>query len=166
MTTTENCSTAISSVALVPATSRVISAVAASAILAILVQFYAGASLRGLYADGAYYAVELAAHRAFTFLDPARATGGVIIQWPVVHLGVETPHGFALVFSFITNLLPGLIILLCLQAMPTAERHFFIFPCFVYFAGILSGQFASHLEGHVYDPGSEQRDKRRRALLI
>jgi hypothetical protein len=151
MTATENCGTAISSGALVPATSRIF-AIAASAILAVLVQVYAGASLRGLYADGAYYAVEVAANRAFTFIDPARATSGLIIQWPVVaamYLGVETPHGVALVFSFITNLLPGLIILLCLPAIPTAERHFFIFPCFVYFAGILSGQFASQIEGLV-----------------
>ena len=76
----------------------------------------------------------------------------LIIQWPVMaamRLGVETPHGVALVFSLVTNLLPGLIILLCLPALPAGERHFFIFPCFVYFAGILSAQFASVAEGSI-----------------
>ena len=63
--------------------------------------------------------------------------------------GRETPHSVALVFSLVTNLLPGLIILLCLPAIPTGERPFFIFPCFVYFAGILSAQFASVAEGLV-----------------
>ena len=62
----------------------------------------------------------------------------MIDQWPVLaamHLGVQTPHGVALVFSLVTNLLPGLIILLCLPAMPTSERHFFIFPCLRLFRG-------------------------------
>jgi hypothetical protein len=127
-----------------------ISALAACAILAVLIQVYAGASLRGLYADGAFFAGQLAAHEAVG--NFTRVTSGMIIQWPVMaamHLGVETPHSVALVYSFVTNLLPGLIILLCLPAMPTAERHFFIFPCFVYFAGILSAQFASVMEGLV-----------------
>ena len=62
----------------------------------------------------------------------------MIAQWPVVAamgLGVHTPHGIALVFSLATNLLPGLIILLCLPVLPTGKRHLFIFPAFVYFAG-------------------------------
>ena len=134
---------------LVPTTPP-ISAVAASAILAVLIQVYAGTTLRGAYADGAHYAVELAAQHPF--MHPARVMSDVITQWPVIaamRLGVETPHGVALVFSLVTNLLPGLIILLCLPAIPTGERHFFIFPCFVYFAGTLSAQFASVAEGLV-----------------
>lgn len=126
------------------------SAVAASVILAVLIQVYAGVSLRGLYADGAFYATQLAAHQAE--LHPARLMSSIIVEWPVmvaVRLGVQTPHGVALVYSLITNLMPGVIILLCLPAMPTGERHFFIFPAFVYFAGTLSAQFASVTEGLV-----------------
>jgi hypothetical protein len=126
-------------------------AVAASAILAVLVQVYAGATLRGLYADGAHYAVQLAAHAAIPE-HLARITSQAVVQWPVVvamHLGVQTPHNVALVFSLVTNLLPGLIVLLCLPALPAEERHFFIFPAFVYFAGTLSAQFASVSEGLV-----------------
>ena len=47
-------------------------AVAASAILAVLIQIYAGATLRGVYADGAYFATELAAQRPVIHL--ARVT--------------------------------------------------------------------------------------------
>ena len=129
-----------------------ICAVAASAILAVLIQVYAGATLRGLYADSAYYAVKIAAQQTITEIHFARLTTNVILQGPVVaaaHLGVEAPHSVALVFSLVTNLLPGLIILLCLPAIPRGERPFFIFPCFVYFAGILSAQFASVSEGLV-----------------
>jgi len=127
-----------------------ISTLAASVILAVLVQAYAGATLRGLYADGAYVVTRLAIHQSL--VNPARWIATMIAQWPVVAamgLGVQTPHGVALVFSLATNLLPGLIILLCLAVLPTGKRHFFIFPAFVYFAGTLSAQFASVTEGLV-----------------
>ncbi len=117
-------------------------------ILAVLVQAYAGATLRGVYADGAYVVTRLAIHQSL--VNSARWTATMIAQWPVVvamGLGVQTPHGIALVFSLATNLLPGLIILLCLPVLPTGKRHFFIFPAFVYFAGTLSAQFASVTEG-------------------
>ena len=119
-------------------------------ILAVLIQGYAGAALRGLYADGAHIVTRLAEHRPY--VQPARAMSGWIAEWPVVaamNLGVETPHGVALAFSLVSNLLPGLIILLCLPAIPAANRHFFIFPCFVYLAGTLSAQFASVTEGSI-----------------
>jgi hypothetical protein len=129
-----------------------ISAVAASVILAVLTQVYAGVTLRGLYADGAFMAAKFAAHQlpVYTYGNPARLMSAMIVSWPVMaamHLGVQTPYGVALVFSLVVNLLPGLIILLCLPAMSIGERHFFIFPAFVYFAGTLSAQFASSTEG-------------------
>jgi hypothetical protein len=106
-----------------------ISTLAASVILAVLVQAYAGATLRGLYADGAYVVTRLAIHQSL--VNPARWIATMIAQWPVVAamgLGVQSPHDIALVFSLATNLLPGLIILLCLPVLPTGKRHFFIFP--------------------------------------
>jgi hypothetical protein len=125
-----------------------ISAVAVFVILAVLIQAYAGMSLRGLYADGAYHVNQILARHDF-FLHPGRPVSLIIDQFPVlaaIRLGLETPHGVALAFSLTTNLLPGLIILLCLPALPTGERRFFIFPAFVYFAGTLSAQFASVVE--------------------
>jgi hypothetical protein len=127
-----------------------ISALAFSVILAVVIQIYAGIALRGVYSDGAYYATRLAAHQSI--LHPGRVMCNLIVEWLVaaaMHLGVQTPHSVALVFSIVTNVLPGLIILLCLPALPAGERHFFILPAFVYFAGTLSAQFASVAEGLV-----------------
>jgi hypothetical protein len=127
-----------------------ISPLAASVILALLVQVYAGITLRGLYADGAYVVTRLASQQSL--VHPARWTATMIAQWPVwaaMGMGVQTPHGIAVVFSLATNLLPGLIILLCLPVLPTGKKHFLVFPAFVYFAGILSAQFASVTEGLV-----------------
>jgi hypothetical protein len=125
-----------------------ISVLSVSVILAVFVQAYAGAALRGVYADGAFVVTRLASHQSL--VNPARWTATMIAQAPAaaaMRLGVHTPHGIALVFSLATNLLPGLTILLCLPALPRGQRHFFIFPAFVYFAGILSAQFASVTEG-------------------
>jgi hypothetical protein len=127
-----------------------ISALAASAILAVLIQLYAGTTLRGVYSDGAFYATRLAAH--LSILHPGRVMSNFIVGWPVVaaiHLGVQTPYSVALVWSIVSNLLPGLIMLLCLPTLPAGERHFFIFPAFIYFAGTLSAQFNSDAEGLV-----------------
>jgi hypothetical protein len=125
-----------------------ISTLAASVILALAVQGYAGATLRGAYADGAFVVTRLASHQSL--VNPARWTATILAQGPVLaarQLGVQTPHGIALVFSLATNLLPGLIVLLCLPVLPRGKRHFFILPAFVYFAGTLSAQFASVTEG-------------------
>jgi hypothetical protein len=138
--------------AAVPAPS---SLVAAIAVLAVFVQAYAGASLRGLYADGAYFATKISAAQGFTIGHPARWMSKMIDQWPVVAaipLGVQTPHGVAVVFSLVTNILPGIVVLLTLPALPAGDRRFFVFPAFVYFAGTLSAQFVSASEGLVATP--------------
>ncbi len=123
----------------------------AAALLAVAVQGYAGLELRGLFGDGAHFAVRIAADQTF-FFHPARWMSQVVSQAPVVaamRLGVESPHGVGLAFSLSTNLLPGLIILLCWPALAPAERPFFAFPAFAFFAGILGAQFASVTEGLV-----------------
>jgi hypothetical protein len=115
---------------------------------------YAGASLRGLYADGAYFATKIA-EGGFRFGHPARWVSVMIDEWPVaaaMQLGLQTPHSVGVVYSLVTNTLPGLLILLCFPALPASDRLFFIFPAFVYFAGTLSAQFASVTEGLIATP--------------
>jgi hypothetical protein len=127
------------------------SALTLTVIIALLIQGYAGATLRGVYADGAWWVNQILEYKGFV-LHPHRRLSCLIDQFPVVaaiYAGVDTPHGAALTFSLATNILPGLLILLCLPALPTAERPFFIFPAFVYFAGTLSAQFASEAENLV-----------------
>jgi hypothetical protein len=131
---------------------RVQPILAVCALLSVLIQAYAGAMLRGVYADGAFFANQILAHNGIVIIQPARSMSEMIDQWPVVaamRLGMRTPHEVALAFSLTTNILPGLIMLLCLPALPRDARPFFVFPTFVYFAGTLTAQFASVTEGLV-----------------
>jgi hypothetical protein len=128
-----------------------VSPLSASVFIAVIVQAYAGIQLRGLYADGAYFAVRIASG-ASSIGNPARWTSEALYEAPVLllrSLGMDAPHDVALAFSVSTNVLPGLLTLLCLVALPRGERAFFVFPAFVYLAGVLSAQFASVTEGLV-----------------
>lgn len=119
-------------------------------ILALIVQAYAGLMLRGLYADGAFFATHLAAARDFVIMQTGRPFAEMLTQWPVVVamcLGVTAPHAVALAFSLASNLVPGLLILACLAALAPADRALFVLPAFVYVGGILSAQFTSVGEG-------------------
>ena len=131
---------------------RAQTALTVCALLSVLIQAYAGAMLRGVYADGAFFANQILAHKGIVIIQPARSMAEMIDQWPVtaaMRLGMRTPHEVALAFSLTTNILPGIIMLLCLPALPRDARPFFVFPAFVYFAGTLTAQFASTTEGLV-----------------
>jgi hypothetical protein len=121
-------------------------------VLALAVQVQAAMTLRGLYADGAFFGTQILASRGIDVFQPARWVGSVILQLPVVTamgLGVRGTHRLMLAFSLSTNLLPGLGFLQCLAILPKLDRRFFVFPAFVYFAGTLSAGFASVTEGLV-----------------
>jgi hypothetical protein len=121
-------------------------------VLALVVQFLAGFALRGLYADGAFHVTQIVGHQSFFFTAPARTIATFLVQAPevmAVMLGVTAPQLIATGFSVTTNVLPGFVFLLCYLVLSRAERWFFVFPAFVYFAGILSAQFASVTEGLV-----------------
>ena len=114
------------------------------------IQALLGLSFRGLYADGAYFVTQIAAQQDFYIAAPARRTSGLILELPLVaaiKLGIESPYHLALIFSIFVNLLPGAVFILCRTALPAAERQYLIFPAFVYFAGVLSAQFAGVTEG-------------------
>ncbi|GAB0119618.1 hypothetical protein [Acidisoma sp. 7E03] len=119
-------------------------------IVALFVQAYAGLGLRGLYADGAFFATHLAAARDFVIIQTGRPFAEMLTQWPVLvamRLGATAPHAVALAFSLASNLVPGLLILACLAALAPGDRALFVLPAFVYLGGILSAQFASVGEG-------------------
>jgi hypothetical protein len=121
-------------------------------VIALVVQVQAAMTLRGLYADGAFFGSQILASRGIDVFQPARWVSSVILQLPVVTamgLGVRSTHRLMLAFSLSTNLLPGLGFLLCLAVLPKLDRRFFVFPAFVYFAGTLSAGFASVTEGLV-----------------
>jgi hypothetical protein len=123
----------------------------ASAIVAVLaMQVWAGIALRGLYADGAYYAQQLLFRGSFVVIEPSRWTSQVLAQAPVVlamRLGLNSPGEVALAFSIVTNLMPLLLTLACLAVLPQAERAFGLFPVFVFLAASMGAAFASVADG-------------------
>jgi hypothetical protein len=126
-----------------------------STVLALAVQIYAGAVLRGAYGDGAFFMTHIAAQGGISIIQPARYFSELITQAPVVlamRLGLRDPNAVALAFSLSTNILPGLITLCCLPALPKGRRRLFVFPAFVFLAGILCAQFESVTEGLVATP--------------
>ncbi len=121
------------------------------ALAAILViQVWAGIALRGLYADGAYYAEQLLLRHAFTIIEPSRWTSQVLIQTPVVvamWLGADSPHAVALAFSLASNLMPLALTLACLAVLPPADRAYGLFPVLIFLAASMSAAFASVADG-------------------
>jgi hypothetical protein len=122
-----------------------------AALVAVLVlQVWAGLTLRGLYADGAYYALELLLHHDFAVLEPSRWTSQMLMQAPVVlamAFGLDAPRAVAASFSLATNLLPLLLTLCCCAVLPPRERAFGLFPIFVFLAAAMSAAFASVADG-------------------
>ena len=123
-------------------------ALALSIILSV--QIWAGVSLRGLYADGAFYAEELLLRHAFTIIEPSRWTSQVLMQAPVIlaiWLGHGSPHAVALAFSLSTNLMPLALTLACLAVVPAADRAYALFPVLIFLAASMSAAVASVADG-------------------
>ena len=123
-------------------------ALALAAIL--MMQIWAGLALRGLYADGAYYAEQLLLRRSFTIIEGSRWTSQFLVQAPVVlamWLGQASPQAVALAFSLTTNLTPLALTLACFAVLPAADRAFGLFPVLVFLAASMSAAFASVADG-------------------
>ncbi|MBW4022568.1 MAG: hypothetical protein HIU92_05405 [Proteobacteria bacterium] len=125
-------------------------ALAAALAALLLMQIWAGSSLRGLYADGAYYAEQLLLRQSFDVIEPSRWTSQMLMQAPVVlamAAGWTSPHAVALCLSLSTTLVPLLLTLPCLVLLPRGERHYALFPIFVFLAASMSAGFASVADG-------------------
>jgi hypothetical protein len=123
-------------------------AVVLAAVLAM--QVWAGIALRGLYADGAYYAQQLLFRDAFVVIEPSRWTSQMLMQAPVVlamRLGLDSPGEVALAFSLTTNLLPLVLTLACVAVLPDEARAYALFPVFVFLAASMGAAFASVADG-------------------
>jgi hypothetical protein len=123
-------------------------AIALAAVL--LAQIWAGIALRGLYADGAFYAEQLLLRQGFTIIAPARWTSEVLIQAPAVlsvRLGQDSPHAVALAFSLASNLTPLALTLACLAVLPAPDRAFGLLPVLIFLAASMSAAFASVADG-------------------
>jgi hypothetical protein len=126
------------------------SALALALAAILLMQIWAGMTLRGLYADGAYYAEQLLLRQFFAIIEPSRWTSQVLIQTPVVlamWLGPDSPHAVAVAFSLSSNLMPLGLTLACLAVLPSAERTYGLFPVLIFLAASMSAAFASVADG-------------------
>lgn len=115
-----------------------------------VIQLWAGLALRGLYADGAYYAAQLLLRQSFIIIEPSRFTSQVLLQAPVVlamRLGFDHPPAVALAFSLATNLMPLTLSLISVWVLPKAERAYGLFPIFVFLSASMSAAFASVADG-------------------
>jgi hypothetical protein len=125
-------------------------ALAAALVAVLAMQVWAGIALRGLYADGAYYAEQLLLRQNFSIIEPSRWTSQVLIQTPVVltmWLGVDSPHAVALSFSLASNLMPLALTLASLAVLPPADRAYSLFPVLIFLAASMSAAFASVADG-------------------
>jgi hypothetical protein len=123
-------------------------AIALAAVL--LAQVWAGIALRGLYADGAFYAEQLLLRHSFTIIAPSRWTSEVLIQAPAVlsvMLGQDSPYAVALAFSLASNLMPLALTLACLAVLPAPDRAFGLLPVFIFLAASMSAAVASVADG-------------------
>lgn len=133
----------------IPRSWPLILAVLALSLLAIA-QILAGLSLRGLYADGAYYAAELWLRQSFVIIEPSRWTAQMLVQAPVfvaMKLGATSPRAVAIALSLSTNLMPLAVTLASLAVLPRAARHWALFPLFVLLGFGMSASVASIADG-------------------
>jgi hypothetical protein len=113
-------------------------------ILALLVQLQAGFALRGLYADGAFFATQILAR-------PRRLSSYILEAPPLLAMegGIRNAHLLIVVFNVWIAVIPGLLFGLCYVLLPPARRLYFVFPAFAYFGGTLSAALAGITEGLV-----------------
>ncbi|MCB8874689.1 hypothetical protein [Acidisoma silvae] len=118
--------------------------------LLVLTQVWAGCILRGLFADGCYYAARLWLQQGFVVIEPSRLTAQILVQAPVVlgmRLGATSPQAVALLFSLSTNLTPALLTGLAVLALPRDRLAYALVPVFVFLTGAMATAFASVADG-------------------
>lgn len=113
-------------------------------------QIAAGISLRGLYADGAFYAAQLWRGQGFVIIEPARWTAQVLVQAPVVlamRLGATSPLDVATALSLSTNLMPLVLTMASLLLLPAHARAWGVFPLLIFLCFGMSAGIASIADG-------------------
>lgn len=118
--------------------------------LLLATQIWAGLILRGLYADGSYYAARLWLDRGFVVIEPSRMASQVLMQAPAVlamRLGVTDPHLVALLFSLSINLMPSLLAIAAVLVAGQTASPGALLALSVFLTGSMSAAFASIADG-------------------
>lgn len=117
----------------------------------IAAQIWAGLSLRGLYADGAFYAARLWLGHGFFIMEQARFTAQFLVQFPAVlglNLGASSPLAVATTFSLATNLMPLLLLGGTALTLPRAERPWALVPLLLFLCLGMAAGIASIGDGN------------------
>ena len=123
-----------------------------SVMLCLLVVIAAAYALRGLFADGSFYLLNIMASEIFAFMEPSRITAHAIQQWLTVCLlktGLSDTLWLARVFTFSMLASPLLFIGLSYFLLPRDLKCLFLFPLFYYLAGTMSSSFLALGEAQI-----------------
>ena len=112
----------------------------------------ASLELRGLYADGAFYLLNMIKEEGFWLWEPSRRTVQFLQQLPsviAIAYGIHDAHTLAVVYSFTMQLLPLAFVATCYLVLPEDRKEWFFFPLLHYLAGSTGAEFPSIVEGPV-----------------
>jgi len=109
-------------------------------------------ALRGLFADGASYFLQMLELEMPYLLEPARRTVQFLQQLPTVlalHFDLLDLRGLIVLFGATTHLLPLLLLGLCWLVLPGGRKAFFAFPLLHFLVGTQAAGLAAIVEGPV-----------------
>jgi hypothetical protein len=112
----------------------------------------ASLELRGLYADGAFYLLNMIQEEGFWLFEPSRRTVQFLQQLPSVMAivyGIHDVGTLAVVYSLTMQLLPLAFVAACYIVLPEDRKEWFFFPLLHYLAGSTGAEFPSIVEGPV-----------------
>jgi len=110
---------------------------------------YAGLELRGLYADGSAFLLQMMVRGDFFFANPPRRVTHLLQQLPVVlamRLGVTDGAVLGQLFGLAMHLVPLALVAACYGLLPRGKKAYFLFPLFHYLAGSEAAAFAGIVE--------------------
>jgi hypothetical protein len=119
---------------------------ALSLALLLLTQVWAGLALRGLYADGCYYAARIWLSHGFVIIERSRWTAQLLTQLPVVlamRLANPSPLTVARMLSLSTTLMPFLWTMASFLVLPRRFRGYALFPLATFLTTGMSAALAS-----------------------
>ena len=121
-------------------------------LVAMAVNVAASLELRGLYADGAHYLLEMIQKEGFCLIEPSRRMVQFLQQMPSVMgmaFGIHDMVTLAVVYSLTMQLLPLALVAACYLVLPKDRKEWFFFPLLHYLAGSTGAAFPSIVEGPV-----------------
>ena len=123
---------------------------AAILVAAALANIHAALALRGYFADGSYWLVEMISRGGFFLQEEARLAADFLEELPTVlalGLGISSVHSLGVVWGLTLHLLPLVFVAGCYVALPKGSKSLFVYPLFFYLAGVQASAFASIAAG-------------------